>query len=94
MDMQTQAHIAITRPHAGKVSIVTGSTSGIGLGIARALEQVMIPPVDERDVYGLSGQPLCSGQPAEASADNYDVGAGRLHVSAPSSHRRPEARCR
>ena len=39
MDMQTQAHIAITRPLAGKVSIVTGSTSGIGLGIARALAQ-------------------------------------------------------
>jgi 3-hydroxybutyrate dehydrogenase len=39
MDVQTQAHIAITRPLAGKVSIVTGSTSGIGLGVARALAQ-------------------------------------------------------
>ncbi len=37
MDMQTQAHAVTARPLAGKVAIVTGSTSGIGLGIARAL---------------------------------------------------------
>jgi len=28
---------AVLRPLAGKVSLVTGSTSGIGLGMARAL---------------------------------------------------------
>jgi 3-hydroxybutyrate dehydrogenase len=39
MDMQTQSHAAITRPLAGKVAIVTGSTSGIGLGVGRALAQ-------------------------------------------------------
>lgn len=39
MDMQTKSHAANTRPLAGKVAIVTGSTSGIGLGIARALAQ-------------------------------------------------------
>ena len=37
MDMQTKAQTQIMRPLAGKVAIVTGSTSGIGLGIARAL---------------------------------------------------------
>jgi 3-hydroxybutyrate dehydrogenase len=37
MDMQTQAQAAMARPLAGKVAIVTGSTSGIGLGVARSL---------------------------------------------------------
>jgi 3-hydroxybutyrate dehydrogenase len=37
MDMQVQEHVDIARPLAGKVAVVTGSTSGIGLGIARAL---------------------------------------------------------
>ena len=39
MDMQVQEHVDATRPLAGKVAVVTGSTSGIGLGIARALAQ-------------------------------------------------------
>jgi 3-hydroxybutyrate dehydrogenase len=38
MNLQTKSHAAAApRPLAGKVSLVTGSTSGIGLGIARAL---------------------------------------------------------
>jgi 3-hydroxybutyrate dehydrogenase len=37
MDMQAQEQIDTARPLAGRVAIVTGSTSGIGLGIARAL---------------------------------------------------------
>lgn len=38
MNMQTPLSLAnISRPLAGRVSLITGSTSGIGLGIARAL---------------------------------------------------------
>ena len=39
MNIQVKAQGASARPLAGKVSVVTGSTSGIGLGIARALAQ-------------------------------------------------------
>ena len=37
MDMQVQAQMNAAQPLAGRVAVVTGSTSGIGLGIARAL---------------------------------------------------------
>ena len=37
MDMQVQEQIDLARPLAGRVAIVTGSTSGIGLGISRSL---------------------------------------------------------
>jgi 3-hydroxybutyrate dehydrogenase len=39
MDMQTKPQIDLVRPLGGRVAVVTGSTSGIGLGIARALAQ-------------------------------------------------------
>jgi len=39
MNIQVRAQDVSARPLAGKVSVVTGSTSGIGLGIARALAQ-------------------------------------------------------
>src|SRR5215203_2788386 len=38
IQLKTQG-VAAVRPLAGKVSLITGSTSGIGLGIARALAQ-------------------------------------------------------
>ena len=37
MDMQVQEKLVVARPLAGRVAVITGSTSGIGLGIARAL---------------------------------------------------------
>ena len=37
MDMQVQPQTDAARPLAGRVAVVTGSSSGIGLGVARAL---------------------------------------------------------
>jgi 3-hydroxybutyrate dehydrogenase len=39
MDMQVQEQMEVARPLEGRIAVVTGSTSGIGLGIARALAQ-------------------------------------------------------
>jgi 3-hydroxybutyrate dehydrogenase len=67
MDMQAQALETNTRPLAGKVAIVTGSTSGIGLGIARALASagtdVVINGLGEAKQIELVSSELESGNP-------------------------------
>jgi 3-hydroxybutyrate dehydrogenase len=74
MDMQTQAQAATARPLAGKVAIVTGSTSGIGLGVARALTQagadVVINGLGDPKAIELVCEELEKGSPFSRVAYN------------------------
>jgi len=53
MEMQVQERMDAAKPLSGRVAVVTGSTSGIGLGIARALAQagadVVVNGLGDRD---------------------------------------------
>ena len=53
MEMQVQERMDVAKPLSGRVAVVTGSTSGIGLGIARALAQagadVVVNGLGDRD---------------------------------------------
>ena len=61
----TLDELAVARPLAGRISLITGSTSGIGLGIARALAAAGSAVV-------LNG----FGNPDEISATNRHRAAG------------------
>ena len=65
MDTQIVSHTDFARPLAGKVAIVTGSTSGIGLGIARALARAGADVV----INGL-------GDPGEIERDRAELEKG------------------
>ncbi len=74
MQPQTMDRADLARPLAGKVAIVTGSTSGIGLGIARALAQagadVVINGLGEPKQIELVRQELENGCPFSRVAYN------------------------
>ena len=74
MHPQAMDRADLTRPLAGKVAIVTGSTSGIGLGIARALAQagsdVVINGLGEQKEIEFVCQELENGCPFSRVAYN------------------------
>src|SRR5207237_1505338 len=73
---------AASRPLAGKVSLVTGSTSGIGLGIARALAAAGSDVV--LNGFGLAAE---IAQTKEGISTDLDVTAGY----SPADMTKPEA---
>ena len=62
--------------------------------IEQWLEQMVIAPIHQSHVDGLSGQPPGSRKPAESHTDDHHPWPCRTHVSGPSSPHRPAARCR
>ena len=74
MQPQAMDRADLARPLAGKVAIVTGSTSGIGLGIARALAQagtdVVINGLGEQKEIEFVCQELEAGCPFSRVAYN------------------------
>jgi len=71
MNIQVKTQNSAARPLAGKVSLVTGSTSGIGLGIARALAEAGSAVV----LNGL-GAAAEIGKTREKLAAEFDVSVG------------------
>ena len=67
MDMQSLDQMDVASPLAGRVAVVTGSTSGIGLGIARALAHagadIVINGLGERREIDLVCDELERGYP-------------------------------
>ena len=80
-------HLVEHHPHIGHVGEDranrrgdVGRRQGSGRDLVeQGLEQVVVAPVHQRDLDRLSGQPLGGGQPAEAGADNNDLGDGATH---------------
>jgi len=79
--LKTQA-AAGSRPLAGKVSLVSGSTSGIGLGIARALAAAGSDVV--LNVFGVAAE---TGKTRDQISSEYRVNASY----SPADMTRPEA---
>ena len=41
--------------------------------VKQGLKEVVVAPVDDRDVDGFAGKPLCRGKPTKTRADDHDA---------------------